>query len=233
MLLTCAGIPDALLTCLQESLHFILDDIYATLGAMQHSHVALCTELLAACLPQAERSSLEALQAAAAFVDQSSSLAPNLNAKLFVSPLVHTSVSGDGTAPGSDGQAMLAEVAAHVTLQTAEGLSNMLVRLLHAAERSGLDSLSWPRASTVRLLAFCKHLAKGPRSGLPERYSQAAVLLPSMTAADICTAVEFVALEGPSPQTTQLRSLGKRVPRYGNLDLGFRTCSPFPCWCKA
>ena len=221
--------PDALLTCLQESLHFILDNIYAKLGPTQHSHIALCTDLLASCLPQAERSSLEALQAAAAFAGQSSSLAPDLNAKLFVSPLVHTSVSGGGPAPGSDGQALLAEVAAHLTLPTAEGLSSMLAHLAHAAERVGLDSLAWPRASTVRLLAFCKHLAKGPRSGLPGRYSQAAPLLPSMTAADTCAAVEFVALGGPPPETTQIRPLGKRVPRYASLDLGCKTCCPFPC----
>ena len=217
-----------MLTCLQESLHFILDNIYAKLGPTQHSHIALCTELLASCLPQAEGSSLEAIQAAAAFAGQSSSLAPDLNAKLFVSPLVHTAASGEGTAPGSDGQAMLAEVAAHVTLQTVEGLSSMLMRLAHAAERVGLDSVLWPGASTVRLLAFCKHLAKGPRSGLPERYSQAAPLLPGMTAADTCAAVEYVALGGPPSKTTQIRPLGKRVPRYASLDLGFKTRSPFP-----
>ena len=81
-----------------------------------------------------------------------------------------------------------AEVAAHVTVESAVDLAAAIEKLRMAAQSIGMDSSDslWPRSSVICLMAFCKGVGSCSRKEIAEHYSSAALLLSRMEAPEVC-----------------------------------------------
>lgn len=201
----------------------------------QHAQIALCLRLLASC-QTLTNSSREGLAAAAAFVESSAKFS-GLNCKAVIGPVVDLAMAAsNATGTNNHVSDVTAEISRHATVENAEELAGALAQLASSTSASGFD-VQWPENSTVRLVAFCKELAKGPKAGLQERYVRAALLLPAMAPTEVrcprvqsselpavcrfaqshlvsqvCEAVAFVSL-GELPSTVAVKPLGKGVSR--------------------
>lgn len=80
-----------------------------------------------------------------------------------------------------------AELAAHVTAESAVEVAASVAGLQEAAHAAGLESsgTAWPSGSAICLLAFCKGVGRGEGSRIAYGYTGAAALLSSMAAPEV------------------------------------------------
>ena len=93
----------------------------------------------------------------------------------------------EGHRPCSCSPFIQAEIALHVTVESAADLASAIETLRTAAQSLGLDSHDrlWPRSSAVCLMAFCKGVGSCSRKEIAHNYTSAALLLSCMDASEV------------------------------------------------
>ena len=175
--------------------------MYLDLDAAQQAQQALCLELMAGGLDNTARSSLAS---GSGFIVEVASLLPEMDVRELIAPLVEAALhSNRPVLPegpiSAERETMTAGLQSpinallveHVTMASVDGVADAVERLSAAAVRAGVAAETWPRASEIQLLAFCKELSRGPKAGLQQRYAAAEALLQNMDAAEVGASTEL------------------------------------------
>lgn len=163
---------------LQEALQRIYKEIYQELSKGHQDRVVYCLQLIAS---YQEGISAQAFLAASSAVSDGMELLQDFNIQHLVAPIVtHILGSGSNTTKDENDSIhskLMLELVESVSIPTAAAFGELVVQLQEAAEPLGISAESWPSRSQIKLLAFCKEVSRGPKSGLQGRYQSARTVL--------------------------------------------------------